>query len=108
MNPEPVIEHLYENKALNVMQQLSLVKIKSKTEQSAKLIKILEQHKEWVYQCMIDALKRSGQAEVLNTLGDGKYWYAICRLVYHNVWEAIIYMLDILTWHCIKDELPEI
>ena len=73
MNPEPVIEHLHENKALSVMQQLSLVRVESKTERSSTLVKIiLEQQKEWVYQCMIDALKRSGQDDVLNLLGECK------------------------------------
>ena len=87
MNPEPVIEHLYENKALNLMQHMNLVKVESKTERSATLIKIiLKLHKEWVYHCLTDALKRSGQDEVLNILGGGK---SVKSNVQCNDWYAV-------------------
>ena len=84
MNPEPVIEHLCKNKALSPMQELR-IKDKSKTEKNTTLLKILEQQKDWVYHCLVDGLKRSGQDQVLNILGECKFVHTITVLYCVNI-----------------------
>ena len=71
MNPEPVVEHLYSNKALS-LEETEMIKSKdTKTEQSTALLETLEQHKDWVYYCLLDGLYRSSQGHVVDILNGG-------------------------------------
>ena len=71
MNPEPVVEHLYSNKALS-LEETERIKVKTtKTEQSTAILETIEQHKDWVYYCLLDGLYRSSQAHVVDILNGG-------------------------------------
>ena len=71
MNPEPVIEYLYSNKALT-LEVTEIIKAKAtKNEQSKAILETLEQHKDWVYYCLLDGLYRSSQGHVVDILNEG-------------------------------------
>ena len=71
MNPEPVVEHLYSNYALS-LEETERIKAKgTKTEQTTAILETLEQHKDWVYYCLLDGLYRSSQAHVVDILNGG-------------------------------------
>ena len=77
MNPEPVVEHLYSNKALS-LEETERIKAKTtNTEQSTALLETLEQHKDWVYYCLLDGLYRSSQGHVVDILNGGIIIYMI-------------------------------
>ena len=77
MNPEPVIEHLYSNKALS-LEETERIKAKTtKTEQTTEIIETLEKLKAWVYYCLLDGLYRSSQGHVVDILNGGIIIYMI-------------------------------
>ena len=71
MNPEPVVEHLYSNKALS-LEETERIKAKTtKTEQTTEILETLQKHKDWVYYCLLDGLYRSSQGHVMDILNGG-------------------------------------
>ena len=71
MNPDPVVEHLYSNKALS-LEEIETIKAKpTRTEQSIAILEILEEQKDWVYYCLLDGLYRSRQGHVVDILNGG-------------------------------------
>ena len=71
MNPDPVVEHLYSNKALS-LEEIETIKAKStRTEQSIAILETLEERKDWVYYCLLDGLHRSSQGHVVDILNGG-------------------------------------
>ena len=77
MNPEPVVEHLYSNKALSLEETEKIRSKSTKTEQTKAILETLEQHKDWVYYCLLDGLYRSSQGHVVNILNGGIIIYMI-------------------------------
>ena len=74
MNPEPVVEHLYSNKALT-LEETEMKKSKAtKTEQTTAILETLEQQKNWVFYCLLDGLYRSSQRHVIDILNGGKIY----------------------------------
>ena len=71
MNPDPVVEHLYSNEALSLEETESIKAKSTKTERSIALLETLEEHKDWVYYCLLDGLYRSSQAHVVDILNGG-------------------------------------
>ena len=71
MNPDPVVEHLYSNKALS-LEEIETIKAKStRTEQSIAILETLEERKDWVYYCLLDGLNKSCQGHVVDILSGG-------------------------------------
>ena len=81
MTPEPVIEHLYSNKALSLEDTEKIRSKATKTEQTTAILETLEQHKEWVYYCLLDGLYRSGQGHVMDILNGGIIIYMIIKIL---------------------------
>ena len=77
MNPEPVIEYLYSNKALSLEEAERIKSKTTKTEQSTATLETLEEHKDWVYYCLLDGLYRSSQGHVVDILNGGIIIYMI-------------------------------
>ena len=71
INPEPVVEHLYSNKALSLEETEKIRCKATKTEHTRAILETLEQHKDWVYYCFLDGLYRSSQAHVVDILNGG-------------------------------------
>ena len=71
LNPEPVVEHMYSNKALSLEETEKIKSKTTKTEQSMATLETLEQHKDWVYYCLLDGLYRSRQEHVVDILNGG-------------------------------------
>ena len=56
MNPKPVVEHMYSNKALS-LEETERIKAKAtNTAQTTAILETLEQDKDWVYYCLLDGL----------------------------------------------------
>ena len=73
MTPEPVIEYLYSNEAFS-LEETEKIRVKAtKTEQTRAILETLEQHKDWVYYCLLDGLCRRSQEHVVDILSGGKY-----------------------------------
>ena len=71
MNPEPVVEHLYSNKALSLEETEKIKANTTKTEQTKAILETLENYKDWVYYCLLDGLHRSSQGHVVDILSGG-------------------------------------
>ena len=71
INPEPVVKYLYANKALS-LEEMNQIEVKAtKTGQTISLLKTVEQHKAWVYYCLLDGLHKSSQGRVIDILKEG-------------------------------------
>ena len=72
MNPNPLVEYLFANKALSPTQKDQIKAKTTKTEQNIELLNILEQLEDWVYHCLLDAFKQSGQDYMLELISGGR------------------------------------
>ena len=73
MTPEQVTEHLFANKALSLEERQKITSSAIVTEQNKALLNILENKKEWMYQCLLDGLERTGQKYAIEILSGGIY-----------------------------------
>ena len=78
INPEPLVEHLYSNKALSLEDTEKIRSKATKTEQSTAILETLEQHKDWVYYCLLDGLYISSQGHVVDILNGGISVFCYC------------------------------
>ena len=72
-NPEPVVEHLYSKKALNLEQKETIQSKPTKTSKSTALLDIIEQKTDWVYYCLLDVLQETEQEHVVKILQGGRH-----------------------------------
>ena len=75
MNPVPVVEYLYANKALSSEETEKIKANTTKNGKTTAILEKLEQDKDWVYYCLLDALHRSSQGHVLALLHGGNFYH---------------------------------